>query len=75
MDKHPLRKYLDANGWSVATFLERKRLSFSRSFIQSVLSGVANFRKASAEKISEATGIPKEVLMFPEDYQNFTPKP
>lgn len=73
MYKHPLKKYLEKHGWSVAMFLERKRLCYSKSFIHNVLSGVANLRKASAEKISTATGIPKEVLMFPDDYPNYTP--
>lgn len=71
---HPLKRYLRSKGWSVREFIERNRLEFSASYIQGVMDGYGNLTKASAAKLSEVTGISKEVLMFPEDYSNFTPK-
>ncbi len=74
MNKHPLRKYLDERNWSVAEFIERKKLNLSQPFVQNLIEGICNPSKASAEKLSEATGIPKEVIMFPESHSNFIPK-
>lgn len=73
-NKHPLRKYLDEHGWSVAEFIERKRLKFSQCFIYDLMDGTRNPSRKSAEILSEATGIPLEVLLLPENYPNFTPK-
>lgn len=68
---HPLKKFIRSKDISVAEFIDRYRLEFSRSFIQGILDGYANLGKASAQKLSQATGIPKEVLMFPEDYPDY----
>lgn len=73
-NKHPLRKYLDEHGWSVAEFIERKRLKFSQCFIYDLMDGTRNPSRKSAEILSEATGLAKEILMFPENHSNFTPK-
>lgn len=74
MNKHPLRKYLDKHNWSVAEFIERKKLKFSVTFIYGICDGTRNPSRKSAEILSEATGIPLEVLLLPENYPNFTTK-
>lgn len=66
MRMHPLKVYLLSNDLSIRQFLDKYKLKFSPAFISEVINGNKNLSKPSVEILFNATGIPKEVLMFPE---------
>lgn len=63
---HPLRRFMKKEKLSVKQFIAKYNIGLSRSFVTMVSLGSANLAKGTAEKISKATGIPAEFLMFPE---------
>lgn len=63
---HPLRRFIKKQGLTIQEFVDQYKIGLSRSFVVMVCCGTANLAKGTAEKISRATGIPPEVLMFPE---------
>lgn len=66
MSMHPLRRFLNEEGLSVKEFIAKYNIGLSRSFVTMVSLGSANLAKGTAVKIANATGIPAELLMFPE---------
>lgn len=63
---HPLRRFIHSKKLTIQEFIDQYKIGLSRSFVVMVCCGTANLAKGTAEKISRATGIPPEVLMFPE---------
>ncbi len=63
---HPLRRFVHSKKLTIQEFIDQYQIGLSRSFLVMVCCGTANLAKGTAEKISRATGIPPEVLMFPE---------
>ncbi len=68
MNKHPLKKWLNFNGM---TSMDLEKISgINASTIRHIYGGnPASVKKY--RKISKATGIRPEVLMFPEQYPDF----
>ena len=62
---HPLKRYLDKHGLSPEKFVARKKVNLSVSFIRQVCKGEREPSRVTARILSEITGIPMEVLMFP----------
>ncbi len=63
---HPLKRFIQKEKLSIQGFIDKYQIGLSRSFVVMVCLGKANLAKGTAEKISQKTGIPAEVLMFPE---------
>lgn len=63
---HPLRRFIHKKGLSIQEFVDQYKIGLSRTYIVMICCGSANFAKGTAEKVSKATGIPAEILMFPE---------
>ena len=62
---HPLRRYLDRHGLSPEQFVTQKKVNLSVSFIRQVCKGEREPSRVTAKVLSDVTGIPLEVLMFP----------
>ena len=69
---HPLQRFIMGHDMSIQEFIDRYKPGLSRSFISDVCHGKRNLSKNSALKISQATGIPAEVLIFPEAAHKYT---
>lgn len=52
----------------ITEFVREYNLDYTPEFINYLVKGQRNLSKAAAKNISRATGIPAEVLMFPENY-------
>lgn len=65
---HPIKRYLQENNITAKEFVKRSNLALTPAFISFVMRGKRDMRKRTAIMLSQATGIPKEELMFPEDY-------
>ena len=63
---HPLKRFIHKKKLTIQEFIDQYEIGLSRSFVTMVCLGSANLAKGTAEKISKATGIPAEKLMFPE---------
>ena len=63
---HPLHKFILERDLSFQEFIDRFKPGLSRSFLSDVCHGKRNLSKGSAVKISQITGIPAEILIFPE---------
>ena len=65
---HPLKKLMKKHNLKITEFVREYKIGYTTEFISYVIRGERNLRKKSALDISHATGIPVEVLMFPENY-------
>ena len=65
---HPLKKLMVKHKLKLSEFVREYEIGYTPEFINYVTKGQRNLSKRSAKDISRATGIPVEVLMFPENY-------
>ena len=65
---HPLKKLMLKHNLKITEFVREYKLNYTPEFINYVVKGQRNLSKATAKELSRATGIPAEVLMFPENH-------
>lgn len=65
---HPLKKLIVKHKLKITEFVREYNLDYTPEYINYLIKGQRNPSKKAAKTISQATGIPAEVLMFPENY-------
>ena len=65
---HPLKKLMVKHNLKITEFVREYNIDYTPEYINYLIKGQRDPSKKAAKNLSRATGIPAEVLMFPENY-------